>query len=138
MSALPVPMLRQVYKPVFSRGTSSKNELLAMLTSCRYDFFSRRGHLEPFWGHLGRSWGHFGAILGHLGAILGASWPVWGRSWGHLGVILAGLGAILAHLGVILGSSWPVWGLSQEFEVGILATDVRPKWEDDDVNSMLI
>ena len=82
-----------------------------------------RAILEASWAILGPSWAHLGPFGGGLGTILGSSWPVLGPSW------------------PILGPSWahrPVWGLSQEFEVGILATDVRPKWEDDDVNSMLI
>ena len=92
LSALPVPMLRQVYKMAFSRGRSSKNGPMTMLTSSCYGLFSSRsllgsswGHLGPSYGHLGRSWGHLGDILRYLGLIIGSSWANLGPSWPHRG-----------------------------------------------------
>ena len=86
LSALPVPMLRQVYvegswgplggsKVGILRGTSFKNGKMAMSTRCHYDFFSSRGHLRSSWGHLGRTWRHLRPTWTHLGLVLGPSWP---------------------------------------------------------------
>ena len=120
LSALPVPMLRQVYKMAFSRGRSCKNGPMTMLTSCCYGLFSSRGLLGSSWGHPRHSL----AILGLSGAHLGPSWAHLGPSWAHLG---------------------PSWGLrgglkmvilcGRSFKNGDFAWEVLQKWQDGDVSS---
>ena len=78
LSALPVPMLRQVYlqgfiglKTVFSLGTSSKNDLLASSWDQLGYLRATRGDLVAILGYLGFILGHLGLILGHLGGYVG-------------------------------------------------------------------
>ena len=75
LSALPVPMLGQVYlKVVFSLGFLYIFVLLGskiVLPSRRNAHFRMLGYLRGILSHLG-------GILGHLGAIMGASWVILG------------------------------------------------------------
>ena len=102
LSALPVPMLIQVYAKaqkcckiqwflnMFLKKGIQLNVFFSIFTSFLQDAISSRlgtilGDLRT---HLGSPWGHLGRTWGHLGAILGPSWPTWGhlgRSWGSLG-----------------------------------------------------
>ena len=123
-SALPVPMLRQVYhggqKQRFCVGGVAKMARWGR----KKDVIIRAMAVFGSWGHLGPSWARFGVILGHLGAILrrswvdlgailGPSWPTWGhlgRSWGHLGRSWGNLGQSWGDLGAALGAFWLTWG----------------------------
>ena len=95
-SALPVPMLRQVYlqgfygleKGVFARDVLQKSALSLIL-----------GAAWTSWGHLGRSSGHLGPSWAHLGP----SWAHLGPSWAHLAQILGLLGPFRNHLVALLG-----------------------------------
>ena len=98
-SALPVPMLGQVYlKSCFRRGETLIFEvrvLKVVLPSRRNAHFRILGFLKVILDHLG-------GILGHLGAIPGPSWAILGLSWAILGLSWA----ILGDLGAVLGPSW--------------------------------
>ena len=82
LSALPVPMLRQVYaagswegqKWAFRVGHPQKMGRWR----CKLDVVMASFLQELILGHLGHPWGHLGPSWAHLGSS-------WGPSWGYLG-----------------------------------------------------
>ena len=97
LSALPVPMLTQVYLQAswglkngdFARDILPKREdeaSWADLGDTLGPSWGHRGPSVPSYGHLGPSWGHLGEILGYLGPLLGSSCAILGVSWAVLGV----------------------------------------------------
>ena len=104
LSALPVPMLRQVYLQGLEgpeNGDFAKDILkkwahghVSSMLRCRL-FFKKPSwailgpswaYLGPSWGHLGPSWGHLGPSWGHLGP----SWDHLGPSWGSIALRIEG------------------------------------------------
>ena len=82
LSALPVPMLRQVYvgpSRGLKNGDSARDVLKKRPHGDVNSMLLRGLRLKrPSWGHLGPSW-----------AVLGPSWGYLGPSWGDIGAILA-------------------------------------------------